>query len=209
MEERLQKIIARAGVASRRTAEALIAAGRVTVNGTVVTAAGSKADPERDEIMVDGRRIVPEMVKVYLALNKPVGYVTTRRDEAGRKTVLDLLGGVGENVFPVGRLDYDSEGLLLLTNDGQFAQRITHPRYGIAKTYRVKASGRLTGRELRHLTEGVPIADGIFRATSARLEKLNPASSWVTLTVAEGRNRVIRRAFAALGHPVELSLIHI
>jgi pseudouridine synthase len=202
MKERIQKIIARAGIASRRAAEKMVLEGRIAINGVQVTQMGVMADPERDDIRVDGHLISVETGKIYLLLNKPRGYVTTLDDPQGRPIVTDLLAGIQERVFPVGRLDYDSEGLLLLTNDGELAQRLQHPRYGTTKTYRVKAEGHLSRREMRALSEGVALEDGLFRPLSAALERKSPKSCWIVLTLAEGRNRVIRRAFAAIGHPV-------
>lgn len=208
MEERLQKILSQAGVASRRTAEQMIAAGRVSVNGSVVKQPGTKADPGRDEIRVDGRLIAFEHEKLYLLLHKPRGFVTTLSDPQGRPIVTDLLKGVTERVYPVGRLDYDSEGLLLLTNDGDFAQRLQHPRFQIPKTYRVKVEGRLPREALKALTKGIDLPDGRFVPTEVGVEKTNPASTWLKLTLTDGRNRVIRRAFDTLGHTV-LRLIRV
>ncbi len=204
MEERLQKIIARAGIASRRAAEKMIADGRVSVNGVVVSQLGARADADRDEIRLDAKLISSDRTKVYFALNKPRGYVTTMKDPQGRRIVTELLPDIAERVFPVGRLDYDSEGLLLLTNDGDFAQRLLHPRFMIPKTYRVKIEGRLTSGEIRLLTgAGVDLEDGRFKVRDLRVERTNGvSSSWIVLTVGEGRNRVIRRAFEHLGHPV-------
>lgn len=204
MEERLQKIIARAGIGSRRAAEKMIADGRVSINGVIVAEPGVKADSGKVEIRVDGKLISPDTTKVYFALNKPRGYVTTLNDPQKRRIVTELLPEIAERVFPVGRLDYDSEGLLLLTNDGDFAQKLLHPRFMIPKTYRVKIEGRLDGREFRALAgEGVELEDGTFKAYDFRVEKTNKgSSSWVVLTVKEGRNRIIRRAFERLGHPV-------
>jgi 23S rRNA pseudouridine2605 synthase len=203
MEERLQKIIARAGIASRRAAEEMIVRGRVTVNGVVTSSLGIKADPEKDEIRVDGKLIAVETEKLYLALHKPRGYVTSLHDPEGRKIVTDLLAHLPERLFPVGRLDYDSEGLLLLTNDGEFAHRLEHPRFRLPKTYRVKVGGRVPASDLRRLAVGIALEDGSFRPTGVRLEKVNKESCWLVLTIHEGRNRLIRRGFAALGHPVE------
>lgn len=202
MEERLQKILSGAGVASRRAAEKMITDRRVSVNRAVVTELGTKADPQRDEIRVDGRLISCETDKVYILLHKPRGYVTTLKDPQGRPIVTDLLGGVAERVFPVGRLDYDSEGLLILTNDGDFSQRVQHPRYRIPKTYRVKVEGHLTREDLQALEKGVELPDGRFNATDIRVEKTNRGSTWVFLTMTDGRNRVIRRAFETLGRDV-------
>jgi 23S rRNA pseudouridine2605 synthase len=142
-EERLQKILSKAGIASRRAAEKMIAEGRVSVNRAVVTAPGTKADAGKDEIRVDGRLVLLDTEKIYLLLHKPQGYVTTMSDPQGRPIVTDLLNGVSRRVYPVGRLDFNSEGLLILTNDGDFANKLQHPRYGIQKTYRVKVEGSL------------------------------------------------------------------
>ncbi len=202
MEERLQKILSRAGISSRRAAERMMAEGRIRVNGVVATEPGIKADPQKDEIRVDGRLISCETEKIYLLLNKPQGVITTLKDPQGRPIVTDLLEGISERVFPVGRLDYDSEGLLILTNDGDFSQRLQHPRYGIPKTYRVKVEGRLQKRELGEVERGIDLPDGRFAPTGVLLEKTNPGSSWLRITLTEGRNRVIRRAFETLGHPV-------
>lgn len=202
MLERLQKIIANAGIASRRAAESLIRQGRVSVNGVIVKEMGSKADPERDEIRLDGRLISTDVSKLYLMVYKPAGYVTTLKDPEGRRIVTDLLHGIEERVFPVGRLDYDSEGLIILTNDGDFAQKMQHPRYGIPKTYLVKIKGSLKPREMRAIQAGVRLEDGLFTPEEVVVEKTNPKSTWLRVTIIEGRNRVIRRAFDAVGHSV-------
>ncbi len=180
----------------------MMAQGRIRVNGVVVTEPGTKADPERDEIRVDGRLVSLEAERIYVMLHKPKGYVTTLSDPQGRPIVTDLLNGVMERIYPVGRLDYDSEGLLILTNDGEFAQRLQHPRYRIPKTYRVKIEGTLLKGKLKALENGIDLPDGRFSPTEVRLEKTNPGSSWLRLTIIDGRNRVIRRAFESLGHPV-------
>jgi 23S rRNA pseudouridine2605 synthase len=202
MKERLQKIMARAGVASRRAAERMILDGRVSVNKKVVSLLGTSADPEADEIRVDGRLIAVEAAKIYLMLNKPRGYVTTLDDPRKRPIVTDLLSDVVERVFPVGRLDYDSEGLLLFTNDGDFALRLQHPRFRVAKTYRVKIEGHLPKGEMQTLCNGIPMEDGLFRPVAVAMERKSRKSCWLTVTITEGRNRLIRRAFEALGHPV-------
>jgi 23S rRNA pseudouridine2605 synthase len=202
MKMRIQKIIAQAGIASRRAAEKMVLDGRVTINGARITEMGVRADPEQDDIRVDGRLISVVTSKIYLLLNKPRGYVTTLDDPQDRPIVTHLLTGIEERVFTVGRLDYDSEGLLLLTNDGEFAQRLQHPRYQVTRTYRVKVEGHLTNREIRALSEGVSLEDGFFKPLHAALERKNAKNCWVTLTLAEGRNRVIRRAFAVIGFPV-------
>lgn len=202
MQERLQKILSRAGVSSRRTAEKMIASGRISVNGAVVTQPGTKADPQKDDIRVDGRLVSLEAERVYIMLNKPQGYVTTLSDPQGRPIVTDLVNGVMERVYPVGRLDYDSEGLLILTNDGDFAQRLQHPRYGVPKRYRVKVEGALQKKELKALQDGIDLADGRFAPADVCLEKTNKGSTWLGITINDGRNRVIRRAFDVLGHSV-------
>ncbi|MGZ3594315.1 MAG: pseudouridine synthase [Syntrophales bacterium] len=202
MKERLQKIIAAAGISSRRAAEKMIVEGRVTVNDAVVRQLGARADISADEIRVDGKLILPEESKVYLLLHKPRGYVTKLHDPERRAVVTDLLSGIPERIFPVGRLDYDSEGLLLLTNDGDFSQRVQHPRFKISKTYMVKIDGNLTKKEVRALSEGVRLPDGIFKPENLQIKRTNRKSSWLALNIAEGRNRLIRRGLESLGHPV-------
>ena len=202
MRERLQKIIASAGISSRRVAEQMIVEGRVTVNNAVVRELGSKADVDRDEIRVDGKLILPESSKVYIALHKPQGYVTTLHDPRGRAVITDLIPDIPERIYPVGRLDYDSEGLLLLTNDGDFSLKVQHPRYRIPKTYLVKAGGHLTKDDLHALAEGVRLKDGVFRADGVRVVRTGKKNTWLELTISEGRKRVIRRALGSLEHPV-------
>lgn len=202
MEERLQKIIAKAGIASRRAAEKMIADGRVSVNGHTVTVLGAKADSDKDEIRVDEKLVLCNVSKIYLMLNKPRGYVTTLHDPEKRPIVSDLMTGVEERVYPVGRLDYDSEGLLLMTNDGDFSQKLQHPRFRVPKTYRVKVKGHLTKVDVNQLQKGVLLSDGIFKPMDIKYEKNNKMSTWLIITIFEGRNRVIRRAFESLGHPV-------
>jgi 23S rRNA pseudouridine2605 synthase len=207
MPERLQKILSAAGVASRRLAEELIAQGRVAVNGETVTEPGTKADPETDEIKVDGRRIQVKQRRRYILLFKPRGYITTRSDPQGRPTVMDLLRGVKEYVYPVGRLDYDSEGLLLLTNDGDLAARLTHPRHEVDKVYHARVRGVPDEHALERLAKGVTI-DG-RRTAPARLRLVDPPErrasadqTTVELIIHEGRQRQVRRMFDAIGHPV-------
>lgn len=202
-DERLQKIIARSGVASRRKAEELILQGRVTVNGAVQRELGARADAGRDDIRVDGRRILLEDTLVYLMVHKPAGMVTSLRDPEGRPVVKNLLEERLERLFPVGRLDYDSEGLLLVTNDGQFALRVAHPRYRVPKTYRVKVRGSLPPKVMRVLEQGVDLPDGRFVPETVAMEGKNPKSTWILITSTEGRNRVIRRALEELGYPVQ------
>ncbi len=199
MKERLQKVIATAGITSRRHAEELITQGRVSVNGVVVAKLGEKADAQKDIIRVDDKIISTEKIKYYIALNKPAGFVTTLHDPQNRPTVVDLLSGVPERVYPVGRLDYESRGLLLLTNDGDFAQRIQHPRFQKPKVYKVKIQGHLSKEQLKQLSRGVKLEDGAFKPEDLRVEKYNDKSSWLRLTLREGRNRIIRRGFEAIG----------
>lgn len=202
--ERLQKILSRAGVASRRAAEALITQGRVSVNRQTITALGSRADPTRDDIRVDGRRLPAAEPRRYILLNKPVGYVSTRRDPQRRPTVVDLLVGVREYVYPVGRLDYDTEGLLLLTNDGDLAAALTHPRHEVPRTYEARVAGTPDARALEALRRGIPL-DGV-RTAPAEAELVGPvrreADALLRLTIREGRNRQVRRMCEAVGHPV-------
>lgn len=202
MKERLQKIIAAAGVDSRRHAEKLITAGRVSVNDIVIRELGTKADAAKDIIRVDGKIISIEKTMIYIALHKPAGYVTTLSDPEGRPTIVDLISDVPERVYPVGRLDYDSEGLLFLTNDGDFAQKIQHPRFQMPKIYRVKIQGRLIKDELMQLSKGIKLADGTFKPENIQIEKFNDKSCWMRLTLREGKNRIIRRGFEAAGHRV-------
>jgi len=201
---RLQKILAHAGVASRRAAEKLIAEGRVTVNGTTVREMGTKADPATDNIRVDGRRLKPADTLRYILLNKPPGYVTTRSDPQRRPTVIDLLRGVREYVYPVGRLDYDTAGLLLLTNDGDLAARLTHPRHGVERTYEARIAGVPDAGALEHLRRGIPL-DG-RRTLPADVTLLSRGQSdrdgVLMMTIREGRNRQVRRMCEAVGHPV-------
>jgi len=196
--ERLQKILSQAGVASRRASEKLMLEGRVSVNGETITELGTKADAARDDIRVDGRRIKPAERHRYLLLNKPRGYVTTRSDPQKRATVLDLLRGVREYVYPVGRLDYDSEGLLILTNDGDLAARLTHPRHGVPRVYEARVLGEPDTHDLSRLSKGVMI-DG-RRTEPADVAALGP--SQLRITVHEGRNRQVRKMCDAIGHPV-------
>src|SRR5213078_421620 len=156
--DRLQKILSQAGIASRRASEKLMLEGRVSVNGSTITELGAKADPSRDDIRVDGRRIKSDERRRYLLLNKPRGYVTTRSDPQRRKTVIDLMGGVREYVYPVGRLDFESEGLLLLTNDGDLAAKLTHPRHGVPRVYEARVLGVPDAHDIRRLSKGVTIA---------------------------------------------------
>lgn len=200
--ERLQKIISRAGVASRRKAEQLIVAGRVTVNGKVVTELGSKADPAKDHIKVDGKLLHQPRERVYLLLNKPKGSVTTTTDPEGRATVMQYLKGVKQRVYPVGRLDYHSEGLLLLTNDGEFANLILTGGARVPKTYLVKINGHPGEEALQKFREGL-LLDG-RRTAPARIRRAHAgANPWFEVTLVEGRQNQIRRMFQSLGFLVE------
>jgi len=196
--ERLQKILSQAGIASRRASEKLMLEGRVTVNGTTVTELGTKADPSHDDIRVDGSRIKKAGRHIYLLLNKPRGYVTTRSDPEKRHTVLDLLKGVREYIYPVGRLDYDSEGLLILTNDGDLAAKLTHPRHGVPRVYEARVLGVPDAHDIKRLGKGVSI-DG-RRTEPAEVLVLGPGH--LRITVREGRNRQVRKMCDAIGHPV-------
>lgn len=200
--ERLQKILSRAGVTSRRKAEDLILAGRVTVNGQVVRAMGSKADLDADHIKVDGKLVRPPRQLVYLALHKPRGCVTTMSDPEGRPKVVDLLKGVRERVYPVGRLDYHSEGLLLLTNDGDFANLLMKAGSEIPKTYWVKVSGKPPEEGLEKLRRGVRLGGRPTAPTKIRLLRDAP-NPWFEVVLIEGRQNQIRRMFVKIGHQVE------
>jgi 23S rRNA pseudouridine2605 synthase len=205
--ERLQKIMAAAGIASRRRSEELIKGGLVSVNGKTVTELGSKADPETDHIRVNGKLLQGAERHVYILMNKPKGYVTTLRDPEGRPTVMDLLHGVKARVYPVGRLDYASEGLLLLTNDGEFANHLMKAASHVPKTYMVKVSGVPTTDGLSRLREGIYIASDKERRVKTAPAKINviraSANPWYEVTLVEGKNRQIRRMFEAIGHHVE------
>ena len=202
MEERIQKIISAAGVTSRRAAEELIAEGRVRVNGQVVTELGTKADASKDHIKVDGKLINPHQPKTYIMLNKPVGFVTTMSDPEGRPTVQDLLKGVKVRVYPVGRLDYNTEGMLIMTNDGDFAFQVTHPKHELPKTYLAKIKGVLDEKQIEMIETGLFLDDG--KTAPAKLKKVRKeeANSWVELTITEGRKRQVRRMFDRVGRSV-------
>jgi 23S rRNA pseudouridine2605 synthase len=205
--ERLQKIIAAAGIASRRKAEEFIAAGRVTLNGTVVTEQGTKADPATDKIAIDGKPLAAKESLQYFALYKPKGYVSTVTDPEGRATVMDLIKTIPARIYPVGRLDYGSEGLLLMTNDGALAQKLTKAGSHVPKTYLVKISGKPAAADIACLRAGVTIEldDGRRVKTSPASIKLveNTPNPWYEVVLIEGRNRQIRRMFAVVGFQVE------
>lgn len=199
--ERLNKYLAHAGVGSRRYCDELIAAGRVTVDGVVVTAAGTRIDPLVHRVAVDDQLVRPERL-VYWLLYKPAGVLCTNYDPDGRPRAIDLLPHVRERVYTVGRLDEASEGLLLMTNDGDLAAALMHPRFGIPKTYLVQVAGRPSRDELRRLTEGIWLSDGKVRARSARILWHQGESTWLRIVLCEGKNREIRRMLARLGHKV-------
>lgn len=203
MSVRLQKVLAAAGVASRRAAERLILEGRVEVNGRTVREMGVRVDPEADAIRVDGRRLtIRRAAPTYFALHKPSGVVTTLSDPEGRTTVKDLLPRVRARLFPVGRLDYDSEGLLLLTDDGPLARDLMHPRTGVPKTYLAKVRGRPAPEVLDRLESGI-VLDG-RKTLPARVRIVRDApNAWVEVRIVEGRNRQVRRMLEAVGHPVQ------
>lgn len=196
--ERLQRVLAEGGVASRRTSEEIIRQGRVLVNGQTA-GIGMKVDPEVDHILVDGKPIQKEE-KIYLLLNKPVNYLSTVSDPQHRPTVLDLVGDGWGRIYPVGRLDKDSRGLLLLSNDGRLTNRLLHPRYGVTKAYQVLLAGHFI--DAGSLVEGLPLSDGWARATSARILSQKRKSTTLHLTLKTGKKRQIRRMFAYLGFPV-------
>jgi len=187
MLERLQKIISMAGVASRRHAEEMILQGRVTINGKTVRELGTKADPERDYIKVNGKLINPKQPRTYILLNKPKGYITSLSDTAGRPTVMDLLKGIRTRVYPIGRLDYDTEGLLLLTNDGDLANAVMHPKREIPKTYYVKVKGVLDERDFEKLRKGIMIEGGITAPARVKRLKKTDENSWIEMTIHEGK----------------------
>jgi pseudouridine synthase len=210
---RLQKILSQAGIASRRAAERLMAEGRVTVNGRTIREMGVKADPAADDIRVDGRRVKSAQRPRYLLLYKPAGYLTTRDDPKRRRTVLDLLRGVREYVYPVGRLDYDTEGLLLLTNDGDLAARLTHPRHGVERTYEARVAGMPDEEALERLRTGIPLDGRRTLPADVALVNREKGSAkagrqgrsdqgLLLITIREGRNRQVRRMCEAVGHPV-------
>lgn len=197
MEERLQKLLSAAGVCSRRTAEGYIAAGRVTVNGFTASL-GQRADLERDEIRIDGRRLLSRAALVYLMLNKPRGYVTTLSDEKGRHTAADLVKDCGVRVYPVGRLDLNSEGLLLMTNDGELAQRMTHPSHEVSKTYHVSVSGAVEGAAER-LSALRDLEGEVIRPAQVSVLRGSEETAELSVTIHEGKNRQVRRMCAQAG----------
>jgi pseudouridine synthase len=198
---RLQKFLAQSGVGSRRAAEELIRQGRVMVNGERAVL-GCSVDPVKDRIRLDGKPVALEAQKILLALHKPRGCVTTVSDPQGRSTVLDLLPDFGARVFPVGRLDYDAEGLILLTNDGELANRLLHPRYGISKIYDVKIKGHPDEKTVEMLRAGVRMEEGVTAPAGVEIVRELPNAAWLRITLHQGWNRQIKRMGLAVGHPV-------
>lgn len=199
--ERLQKVLAAAGLGSRRQCEELIVAGRVEIDRQVVTELGTRVDTANQEVRVDGEVLLRPRL-VYYAVNKPSGVVSTNRDPAGRPRVVDLVPGQHARLFTVGRLDLNSEGLILVTNDGELANRLTHPRYGIEKTYRVQVAGNPEPEILRRLTRGVYLAEAMVRAKRVHVKSRYKGSTFLEIVLREGRNREIRRMLAKTGHKV-------
>jgi len=202
MKERLQKVLAQMGVASRRASEKLILDGRVTVNGQVVTKLGTKVDVATDTIKVDGKLIRHKEPYVYYILHKPRGYISSVKDDRGRKSIMELIPEVKERVFPVGRLDYDSEGLIILTNDGQLANRLLHPRYEVWKYYLVEVKGQFSQLALEKMRSGIELEDGITSEAYVELLASDSKRTLLKVGIHEGRNRQVRRMCEALGYPV-------
>lgn len=198
-EERLQKILSRAGISSRRMAEKIILDGRVTVDDRIIAELGAKADIDKNKICVDGKQINLAEEKIYLLLNKPKNFLCTAKDDRGRRTVLDLVKEISARIYPVGRLDYDSEGLILLTNDGELTNLLLHPKFKIEKTYRAKILGNLTAEKIEKLRAGIELEDGLTAPAEVFVINLEKNSATVEITIHEGRNRQIRRMFAAVG----------
>jgi 23S rRNA pseudouridine2605 synthase len=199
MQERLQKILSQAGISSRRAAEALITSGRVAVNGSVTTLLGSKADPVTDTITVDGKPVTIQATRIYILLNKPAGFVTTLSDPDGRAIVTDIIKDIPERLFPVGRLDFNTEGLLLLTNDGDWANRLAHPSNEVVKEYLVKVRGDVSPDVLAKLANGVKLDDGWTAPAKVVLVKIVGKNSWLSISIHEGRYRQVRRMCEAVG----------
>lgn len=200
--ERLQKYLAHAGIASRRTCEEIITAGKVKVNGQVVSEMGIKINPASDIIEVNGKRVEEKEEKIYLLLNKPQGYVTTLRDPQGRPKVTDLVKEVGKRVYPVGRLDFETEGLLILTNDGDITYALTHPKHEIGKTYIALVKGLPDKDKIKRFQKGLRLADGPTAPAKVKFLKKQGSNGLLEITIYEGRNRQVRRMCETIGHPV-------
>ena len=202
-EERLQKLISRAGLMSRREAENFIVAGRVTVDGKVVKTLGARADAQVNKICVDGKELTFDIEKIYLLLNKPEGFLSTAKDKRGNKTVMDLVKDISTRVYPCGRLDQNSSGLILMTNDGELMNALLHPKFKVPKTYRVKVEGELTEEKISQLCNGVELEDGLTAPAEINLLSVEKKSATLEITIHEGRNRQIRRMLAAVGCDVK------
>ena len=199
---RLQKVLAAAGVASRRASEIMIDEGRVEVNGKIVTEQGRRVNPDRDQIRVDGSRIPPPRRHMYLVLNKPRGVISTMDDPEGRTTLADYLPRTKERLFHVGRLDTETEGLIILTNDGEFAHRLAHPSYEVRKSYHVQVAGVMDNRTLKRLEKGVTLDDGPVKPDKVKLISRGQDRTLLQVSLHEGRNRIVRRIFESLGYSV-------
>ena len=197
-EERLQKILSRAGIASRRAAEQMILDGRVTVDGKIITELGAKFDININKISVDNKPISLTEEKIYILLNKPQNVLSSAKDDRGRTTVVDLINDVNERIYPVGRLDYDTEGLILLTNDGELMNSLLHPKYQINKTYLAKVTGNVTKDKLYKLQNGIQLDDGLTAPAIVRVVGKSNTEAKIEITIHEGRNRQVRRMFAAI-----------
>lgn len=200
--ERLQKVLAHAGIASRRVCEQMIADGRVEVNGEVVTEMGRRVDPTVDVIHVDGSRVVLDADHLTIAFNKPTGVVSTMSDPEGRPTLADFMGRYNTRLFHVGRLDTPTQGLILLTNDGELAQRLAHPSWEVPKVYLATVNGRVPRGLVKRLKQGVELEDGLAKADAVSVLETAPMASIIELTLHDGRNRIVRRLMEAVGHPV-------
>jgi len=200
--ERLQKFMAHAGIGSRRNCEELIIQGKVKVNGQVINVLGTKIDPERDKIEVNNKLIKAKEDMIYILLNKPDGYVTTSQDPQGRPTVIDLIKHINKRIYPVGRLDYETEGLLLLTNDGELAYRLTHPKYKVNKVYQALIKGRPSNESIEQLRRGVLLEDGLTEPAQIKILDKIGDNTLIELTIHEGKNRQVRRMCKAVNHPV-------
>ena len=202
-KERLQKILSQAGIASRRAAEKMILEGRVSVDGKVIKELGEKFDIEVNKIKVDDKLIQIAKEKIYIILNKPKNILSSVKDDRGRKTVIDLISGVDEKIYPVGRLDYDTEGLILLTNDGKLTNSLIHPKFQIDKTYLAKVTGEITENKLKKLREGIELDDGMTAPATVRVIGKSSTEAKIEITIHEGRNRQVRRMLAAIGCEVK------
>ena len=200
---RLNKFLSQCGVASRRAADEMIAAGKISVNGVVVTKLGLIIDETQDSILIDGKPCKIPAEHVYMLLNKPRGFLVTLKDSFGRKTIRDLIKGVPGRVYPVGRLDYDSEGLLLLTDDGELSFRLAHPSYGVKKNYTVKVKGNFRPEDLRYFYDGIPLEDGHIAHARVKVLERQEGSTVLSIELAEGRKREIKRMCKAIGYPVQ------